>query len=160
MMHLLLMRHAKSSWDDPSLADHDRPLNRRGRKTAPKMAEALEGRELLPDRIVTSGALRALETARIIGEVAGIEPEVREDLYLAGPDVWRKVLHEQPRSKCLLLVGHNPGMEDFLEQLTGSFHRLPTAAVAVLSVPDGTGPISLDGLTLTTVLRPKELDPD
>lgn len=159
-MVLLLMRHAKSSWDDEGLADYDRPLNKRGQRTVPKMAAHLEKCRLLPDRIVTSNALRARQTAQLLGEHFTVVPEVREDLYLAGADVWRYVLAEQPRSNCLLMIGHNPGLEDLLADLTGKHHRLPTAAIAMFEVSAGDGPITPDSLTLQTIWRPKELEQD
>ena len=85
MKTLLLMRHAKSSWDDPDVADHDRPLNKRGKKDAPRMGQWLAEQGLTPEVIVTSTAKRARKTAELVAESCGCqrEPIVLPELYHA-----------------------------------------------------------------------------
>lgn len=156
-MHLLLMRHAKSSWDQPGLDDHDRPLNERGLRAAPRMARHLQDQGLQPDRIVCSTAKRAEQTASLVGKTCGVIPIQNENLYLADPETWREILRTQPRSKCLLIVGHNFGIEEFIEELAGDYHRMPTAAVAHFHVTQAEGPLSKENLDFVTVWRPKEL---
>lgn len=140
MKTLLIMRHAKSSWDNPRLADHDRPLNKRGKRDAPRMGRLLRDEDLVPDLILSSTAKRALDTAEAVAEASGYDEviEVSQAFYPGDPDsyltVLRLVADEVER---LLMIGHNPGMEDFLEELTGGWERLPTAAIAQISLPIG-----------------------
>ena len=135
MKTLLLMRHAKSSWKDSELDDYDRGLNGRGKKDAPRMGELLKDEKLLPDYVVTSSARRARKTADLVALASGYRGECRltEELYLARPDKVLEVTRQTPEScERLLLIGHNPGLEEFLEQLTGTCTPLATAAVAHL----------------------------
>ena len=134
---LLVMRHAKSSWKDDNINDYDRGLNSRGKKDASRMGELLKDEGLVPDYIVTSSARRARKTADHVILTSGYRGECRltEDLYMAGPDQILEVVRQTP-STCnrLLLIGHNPGLEDFLERLTGASAALPTAAVAIIQI--------------------------
>ena len=137
MKTLLLMRHAKSSWKDSELDDHDRGLNGRGKKDAPRMGELLKEQNLLPDYIVTSSARRARKTADHVALASGYRGESRltEELYMAPPEKILEVIRQTPDScQRLLLIGHNPGLEESLERLTGTYTPLPTAAVAHLSL--------------------------
>ncbi|HUE73887.1 MAG TPA: histidine phosphatase family protein [Pirellulaceae bacterium] len=137
MKTLLLMRHAKSSWKDSELDDHDRGLNGRGKKDAPRMGELLKEQNLLPDYVVTSSARRARKTADHVALASGYRGECRltGELYMAGPDKFLEVIRQTPDScERLLLIGHNPGLEEFFEQLTGTYTPLPTAAVARLEL--------------------------
>ena len=141
MKNLLLMRHAKSSWKDDSLADHDRPLNKRGRRDAPHMGRLLRERDLIPDLILSSTAERANTTASLVAEAAGYSGTVqlREDLYHVGAAALLHVICQiDGRFVRSLLIGHNPAMADLLEQLTGDSQPFPTAALACLKldVPD------------------------
>jgi phosphohistidine phosphatase len=138
MKTLMLLRHAKSSWKDSDLADHDRPLNKRGRKTAPMMGRLLSTEGVVPDLILSSTAVRARETAEAVAESSSYEGpiELVESLYLAPPG---KLLGEaQSRTPDsvvrLLLVAHNPGLEELVEILSGARHAFPTAALAVFEV--------------------------
>ncbi len=114
---LLLLRHAKSSWDDPSLADHDRPLSKRGRKAAAAMRAAIFSRSPIPDRALVSTARRTRETFAALDPWPE-PPEVafQEALYHASPsamlDFVRKV---DEFCRCVLLVGHNPGLMELAE---------------------------------------------
>jgi phosphohistidine phosphatase len=137
MKTLLLMRHAKSSWKDSELDDHDRGLNGRGKKDAPRMGELLKEQNLLPDYLVTSSARRARKTADHVALASGFRGECRltGELYLAGPDKILDVIRQTPDTcQRLLLIGHNPGLEEFLEQVTGTYTPLPTAALAQLEL--------------------------
>jgi phosphohistidine phosphatase len=166
MLTLLLMRHAKSSWDDSQLSDHDRPLNARGLRSAPRMGRLLREQGLVPQLIVTSTARRAMDTAHAIVTAVGYDGriEVTRRLYLAEPEVYLEVLSElEPRHGRVLVIGHNPGIAQLVEQLTGVAEEMPTAAIAQVELdvadvseiavrsPEPTG-------RLRAVFRPKELD--
>lgn len=130
---LLLMRHAKSSWRDPETSDHDRELNGRGRRAAPFMGELLLKNRLVPDHIITSTAVRALETAKAVAAATGYEGslEISRQLYLAEPSAYLRALEDTPAEKQrVLLVGHNPGISELLHLLTGEERDMPTAAIA------------------------------
>lgn len=138
MKTLLLLRHAKSSWKDESLPDVDRPLNKRGRKTAPLMGQLLADGGHLPELIVISPAVRARETARLIVDASGFngEQDVADVLYPTTIDGCVAVLAGiDSDTDPVMLVGHNPGLEEFLEHLTGGCQKLPTCAVAVVRLP-------------------------
>jgi len=130
---LLVLRHAKSSWEDASLSDHDRPLKRRGREDAPRVGALLHDEELEPGAIITSSARRAVETSKIVAAESGFEGQIiiSEDLYHADPETYLEALREHGDAHgIVMVVGHNPGVEDLVEQLTGEWHRMPTAALA------------------------------
>ncbi len=133
MKELLILRHAKSSWKDASLSDHERPLKKRGRKAAPRMGRLLAAEGLVPDAVLSSTAVRARGTARRAAEAAGFEGEIelREALYHASPDgILREVAGVPDAAERLLVVGHNPGMESLVARLAGMHYRFPTAALA------------------------------
>ena len=133
MKTLLILRHGKSSWKHPGLADHDRPLNKRGLRDAPRMGRLLRGEDLAPDRIVSSTAVRARETARLVAGEAGDGRTVEHSrrLYLASvPEIVRVVGEVGGDASRLLVVGHNPGLEELVAALTGCAEALPTAALA------------------------------
>lgn len=161
MKTLLLLRHAKSSWDNPRLADFERPLNGRGRADAPRMAALIHKEELEPDVIITSAAKRALATAQAVAEACSEQPLLRatRDLYMGDAEDYLACLGEVPETvSIVLLVGHNPGLEELLEELTGKWERLPTAALAVISLPANTwAEAAAAGGELQQVWRPKEL---
>lgn len=165
MQTLLVLRHGKSSWKHPGLADHDRPLNKRGRGDAPRVGRLLRDEALAPDGIVSSTAARARATATLVGEAAGFGGSVELDrrLYLASAaeviDVLQEVGGEAPR---LLVVGHNPGLEELVAILTGSFVALPTAALAAVRLEVDAWP-QLSASTrgrLVNLWRPRELPDD
>jgi phosphohistidine phosphatase len=135
---LLLMRHAKSSWDNPGQDDHDRPLNPRGLRDAPHMGQLLIDESLVPDSITCSTAVRAHDTARIVAEACGCASPLRvaPELYHADLEAWQRVICGLPvESERALCVGHNPGIEMLLAELTGEFHHMGTAAVACVGLP-------------------------
>lgn len=135
MKTLLLARHAKSDWDDPALRDHDRPLNARGERDAPAMARRLRADGIRIDRIVTSSATRARTTAAAYGSAFEVTPAQEPRLYAASARTILQVASALPDdSDVAMLVGHNPGMSDAVEELTGEAVELPTCAVAVCAV--------------------------
>lgn len=137
MKILMLMRHAKSSWKDDSLADHDRPLNKRGQRTAPKMGRLLREHDLIPDLILSSTAERANATAQLVAEAVEYQGTVQrnDDLYHAGVTALLCAIGRiEDRFARPLVIGHNPALADLLEQLTGEFQPFPTAAVACLEL--------------------------
>ena len=158
MKTLLVLRHAKSSWDDPALGDHERPLNKRGRRDAPRMGELVREYGLIPDVVISSDAVRARRTA----EAASFTGEIRLDshLYLAGPaDILSLLQRVRENAQTVMIVGHNPGLEQLVEQLTGEPQDLPTAALAQIGLPiDQWRDLkrSTRG-TLVGLWRPKEL---
>jgi phosphohistidine phosphatase len=164
MKTLLILRHAKSSWDDPALDDHERPLNARGLRDAPRMGRLMAREGCLPDLVVSSTAVRARTTARIALAAADCEAPLTlsEDLYLADPSVYVRSLEAADDGlNRIMVVGHNPGLEDLIGRLTGRNERMPTAALAILRVPfESWAEIECPpGCKLLHVWRPKELEP-
>ena len=139
MKRLLVLRHAKSSWADTSLDDWQRPLNDRGRRDAPRVGAWLRDRSLVPDLIVTSDAVRARETAAAVATAAGYAREivVEPSLYHATPADAIAVLNSigNQTARTVLIVGHNPGLEDLVSRLSAEHHDLVTAAIVELAVP-------------------------
>jgi phosphohistidine phosphatase len=138
MRTLLLLRHAKSDWSDPELADHDRPLNQRGKRNAERMGRLLKDEELLPDLILTSTATRARETVKRVVSASGYAGKVEKTqaLYLADPAGYVATLREvEDEYSRVMVVGHNPGLEELAQRLTGTAIRLPTAALVQIAFP-------------------------
>ncbi|MEW5867886.1 MAG: histidine phosphatase family protein [Chloroflexota bacterium] len=138
MKTLLVLRHAKSSWKEADLSDHDRPLNKRGKRDAPRMGELLRQEDLVPDLILSSTAKRARTTAELVAEASGYEGEIQllRDLYAAGAEAFVEALqHVSSKYDCVMVVGHNPGLEELLEALTGDYETLPTAALGQVQLP-------------------------
>jgi phosphohistidine phosphatase len=134
MKTLTLVRHAKSSWKDTSLADRDRPLNKRGNRDAPEMGRRIAAAGIRPSLIVSSPAVRAWTTAKVIAKELGYPREFlqRDDaLYLASVDEILDVIAAQDTGfNSLMLVGHNPGFTDFANYLVpGITNNVPTAGV-------------------------------
>ncbi|MGB6018878.1 MAG: histidine phosphatase family protein [Sulfurimonadaceae bacterium] len=138
MKTLLILRHAKSSWKEAHFSDHDRPLNKRGQSDALKMGRLLREKELTPKLIICSTAKRARETVELVREACGYEDEIRfsEELYLAEPEAYIQALNELDDTyDRVMVVGHNPDLEELLELLTGEEHILPTAALVQVVLP-------------------------
>lgn len=138
MKTLLILRHAKSDWDQPALADHDRPLNARGKRDAPRMGELLRHEGLAPKAILCSSAKRARKTAELVAQAAGFEGDLQllEELYAAEPSAYLKACAGLGDDiDTAMVVGHNPGLEELLELLTGERLPLPTAALAQVDLP-------------------------
>lgn len=161
MKTLLLLRHAKSSWDDSTLRDFDRPLAQRGLRDAPAIGHALKDRGPLPDLAISSPAARARATVEAVIAAAslGLSPQFDESIYAASSAELMKVVRRLPDDAiCALMVGHNPGFEDLLFRLTKVSEAMPTAALACIEfqierwedVEDGSG-------KLAWLLTPKTL---
>src|SRR5688572_4344414 len=162
MKTLLVLRHAKSSWNDPARDDHERPLNKRGRRDAPRMGELLREYGLIPDVVISSDAVRARLTAEAVAETARYAGEILLDphLYLASPaDILSLLPTVRENAETVMIVGHNPGLEELIEQLTGGRHDLPTAALARIGLPiDQWRDLKLSTRgTLGGLWRPEEL---
>ncbi|SPH16535.1 hypothetical protein DEA8626_00044 [Defluviimonas aquaemixtae] len=137
---LILTRHAKSSWDDPRLDDHDRPLNKRGRRAAMELGEWLVSRGYEPDQVLCSSAVRTRETwARIVAAPIEMMPDVsyRRALYHASPEDLLATLRKA-RGECVMILGHNPGIAEFAAMLPArapskpDFRKYPTTATLVI----------------------------
>ena len=138
MKTLLILRHAKSSWKNASLSDHDRPLNKRGKRDAPRMGKLLQEQGLVPDRIISSTAKRARKTATAIAKACDCEDKVEltSEFYHAGPGAYLAVLQNvSDDNQRVMVVGHNPGMEGLVAHLTGRMETMPTAALAHVALP-------------------------
>jgi phosphohistidine phosphatase len=137
MKTVLILRHAKSSWSNARLADHDRPLNSRGKRDAPHAGRWLRDQDLTPDLIVTSSAERALATAEAVALASDYDREiaVTRAFYHAGPENYLELLGGlSDEYKRVLVVGHNPGLEELVEQLSGRAETMVTAALAVIDL--------------------------
>ena len=143
MKKLYLIRHAKSSWDNPDLDDFNRPLNSRGIEDAPRMGKRLKENKLTADVVVTSPAKRALDTCLIITKILGFSKEkisVDKRLYHASEEELLRVIrelkdHPNDEEKNVLLFGHNPGLTNFANQLLNEhIQNIPTTGIVVASL--------------------------
>jgi len=161
MKTLLIMRHAKSSWKEDNLPDHERPLNERGRRDAPLMGQRLRALSQPPQAILASTAVRARATAAAVAEALAFEGEIElvSGFYSDAPDAFFSSLRRLPDEVAVaLIVAHNPGVEELLAELTGENEHLVTAAIAHVSLPIAAwGDLSLDTeAALTDFWRPKD----
>jgi phosphohistidine phosphatase len=176
MRQLLLMRHAKSSWDDAALPDRDRPLNARGRKSAATMRAAIQQLGLLPDMILVSSACRTMQTLQALepwDEIPLIEPI--DSLYLADPTQILAALHGVAETvRSVMVIGHNPGLHDLALALTGRSsggtpgqrgtaeqalsEGFPTAALAEFTITGAWWDLRDGGGRLVRFLTPKMLE--
>ncbi|MBN8783543.1 MAG: phosphohistidine phosphatase [Sphingobacteriales bacterium SCN 48-20] len=134
MKTLILVRHAKSDWQDVTLEDFDRPLNARGKTDAPVMAERLRKRGIVPDLFISSPAKRARKTADIFAEIYDIDKKdilFEKDLYLAPPYVFTEVIGRfKDEVNIAVIFSHNPGITDFANILTNArIDDMPTCAI-------------------------------
>jgi len=167
MKHLFLLRHAKSSWDNPTLADHDRPLARRGRRAAKVMAKHLGRKGIAPELVLCSPSRRTRETLARIEPGLGESADVRIDseLYAASAAALLEVLHEVPDEvEAVMLIAHNPGIQDLALSLAraGSESarvrsKFPTAALATLQFNGGWRELAPGSAELVSFVKPKEL---
>ncbi len=168
---LTLLRHAKSGWDDMSLRDFDRTLNAKGRRAAATIGRHLRDEGLAFDRVVASPAVRVTETLDAVATGLGrrIVPEWDKRLYLASADTLIEVIREQsPAIDRVLLVGHNPGLEDLVLTLVPDTadtlrdaveDKYPTASLAELTLAAGWESAGSGKATLARFVRPRDLDP-
>lgn len=137
MKTLYLLRHAKSSWDDPGLKDFDRPLNKRGLKAAPKIGAYMLKEKIRPDVVLSSPALRAKQTTTMVCETAELSSLINFDERMYEASVQRLfeiVAGFKEGINTAMMVGHNPGFEELLAGLTGESQRMPTASLACVEL--------------------------
>ena len=137
MKSVFLVRHAKSSRDDPTLPDKDRPLNDRGKRDAPKMGERLAKRDVKPDLILSSPAKRALKTAEIFAQELDYKRKdivVDDRLYAVTPDDLLDIIRNlDDKLARVMLFGHNPELTELAHRLSSEITHMPTCAVAELT---------------------------
>jgi len=160
MKTIYILRHAKSSWDNPNLADFERSLNERGLRSAPLIGEIICRNKFQPDLILSSPAQRAKQTAVLVKEAGKIDAEIQFDerIYEASPPQLVQVIAElKTDAESAMLVGHNPGLEGLIRFLTGENQAMPTAALAVidLQVQNWAEAIANCG-NLRTLIRPND----
>ena len=160
---LIIMRHAKIIWDNPGLADYDRPLNKRGLRDASRMAQWLSESELIPDQVIASAACRANQTASIVTNELALETDIFEtrDLYLSDYDTYLEQVSYLPNNvETVLVIGHNPTMESLVYLLSGESVSMPTAAIAVIQLPIDTwsNQVTSASANLVKHVFPKSLD--
>ncbi len=162
--HVSIMRHAKSDWDMGGRADFARPLAPRGERDAGRMAKWLSAQVFVPTQIVSSTAVRAAQTARIVAAGLGGVPIIWHDrLYLAELAVLVEILRQPPASNWML-IGHNPGLEDLVEfcdpqvRARSRFVKLmPTAAIYAVALSPGQKPFKPGCGRILAHQRPKQL---
>jgi len=135
---LLVMRHGKSAWDEPGVADHDRNLTKRGKGDAHRIGEALARQGLVPQCIMTSTAKRARATARRVAKELDAKDVVEQHALLYDSDAWTQlglIASLGAEIDCAMVVGHNPSSEDLVALLTGRKVLLKTANVAWIELP-------------------------
>ena len=148
---LIVMRHAKSSWSDTGLDDHDRPLNKRGRRDAHRIAQELHNREWIPDRIRVSSSKRTMETLELMEVISRHSTiNVELGLYHSNISTLLQAVEEVEGGKTTMILSHNPGSEILVHQLSNRLEVMPTAAVALFEKQN-------DVWILIDVLRPKSL---
>lgn len=162
MKSLLLLRHAKSSWEDTALPDHDRPLKPRGIKAARRIGRLLRDQNLIPELILCSTATRARETLRLVEEESQqhAETDFIAALYHCQPVEFITVLQGvESTVSSVMIVGHNPGMEEWLQNLIGKPETMPTGCLVQLAMPfdDWSQVTESTRGELINIWRPREL---
>ncbi|TZF82687.1 histidine phosphatase family protein [Pedobacter sp. BS3] len=140
MKKLLIIRHAKSDWDNMELSDFDRPLNHRGEKNAPEMAQRLLKKHIIPQHLVSSPALRAISTARYFADILGINPEeIQQEkaIYEASFTILLNLINTfDNRFDFIALFGHNPAVTNLVYHLSGKqVYNMPTCSMALIEFP-------------------------
>ena len=166
MNRLMLLRHAKSSWDEPEMDDHDRPLAPRGRKAASKMATWIATAKVRPDLIVCSSAARAVQTMKPVADaLEGVPTAVEDGLYTFDAAELVPRIRELPASTTtVLLIGHNPALQDLTLRLAAEGQLLervrekfPTAALAILELDRAWTEVEDGSATLVDFVTPQRL---
>ena len=162
MKRIMLLRHAKSSWDDATLSDHERPLAPRGRRAAAAIADHLHGNGLAVELVLCSSARRARETLERLGTSLGTaRTSIEDDLYGASDDELLERLRRLPEPlESVAVIGHNPGLHDLAVGLTREGRRLerfPTGALAMLEFDGPWADLGSGRVRLTGFVRPKDL---
>ena len=142
MKTLILMRHAKATWDHDQWPDFDRPLNPCGEVDAPRMGRRMVGAELQPDVILCSSARRTSQTADLVAAELRCLDRIQHkpELYLCPVSVWEDLVHRLSDTwNCVLCIGHNNGLEELVSHLQRHRFHLPTAGVAIIELPQWSG---------------------
>ena len=162
MKTLFILRHAKSSWDNPDWSDFARPLNNRGLDAAPLMGKVMKENDFDPEIIISSPAMRAKQTAGLVKESAGFRAAVKFDerIYEASPLRLLEVVSDiEDHYDSAMIVGHNPGFENLVRILTGKIETMPTATLAVVDLEiDLWNEVHSETGDLRKIFRPKEID--
>ena len=165
MKRLILTRHAKSSWDNPAMPDHDRPLNERGRTAAAELGVWLASRGYVPGEVLCSDSLRTRKTWAGLAPALPGTPvlHLKPALYHAGPDVMLAVLRHATED-CVLMIGHNPGIAEFAGRLVArppvspEFSRYPTGATLVCDFnADTWGEVGFGSAATVDFIVPREV---
>lgn len=166
MKRLILTRHAKSSWDDPLMPDHDRPLNERGKTAAADLGQWLASRGYVPEKVLCSDAVRTRATWSGLAPALPGTPllELKPALYHAGSEVMLAVL-KHAKSDTVMMIGHNPGIADFAEKLVArvpvnpDFERYPTGATLVVDfIADAWDEIAFGTGVVVDFIVPREIE--
>ncbi len=170
MKTIFLLRHAKSSWDDSSLSDHDRPLSKRGRAAAPRIGAYMRGADYLPDLVLCSTSTRTRQTLDAVLSELGVEPAIDflGELYLAAPSEMLDLVRSVPDTvEVVLMVGHNPGTGMVAAALSGDGlpdkiflmrAKFPTTGLAIVELSVDRWKDVVDGCgTLKEFIRPRDL---
>ncbi|MBP9122376.1 MAG: histidine phosphatase family protein [Ignavibacteriaceae bacterium] len=164
MKTIYLVRHAKSDWDDPSIRDFDRPLNKRGKNNAPAMGKLLKQQGIIPELVITSTAMRAKTTAELVTAEIGIKPDkmvYEKELYLASAqEIFLLIKETPPEYNSVMIVAHNPGITELLNRLTGGNNfvaNIPTCGVAELQFEGEWIKLASGKCLLEKFLVPKEV---
>jgi phosphohistidine phosphatase len=169
---LFLLRHAKSSWEQPALSDHDRPLAPRGRRAARVIAEHLRQQRIAPALVLCSSSARTRETLEWVasgfGSEAGVHVEIESGLYAASAEELLVRLREQRDDvSSVMLIGHNPAIQDLTLGLAGSGslrdlvqEKFPTAALATLTVRGRWRDLGWGAAELVAFVKPRDLEAD
>ena len=160
MKTLFVLRHAKSSWENPDWADFERPLNSPGLDAARFIGELIYERALQPQMIVSSPAKRAKQPAVLVKEIAEVSKPVKFDerIYEASPHALFNLIREfDEKWESILIVGHNPGFENLVRMLTGETVSMPTAALARINLDiENWHDLETNSNELEFLIRPKE----
>ena len=166
MKQLWIVRHAKSSWDDFSIADHDRPLNKRGKRDAPFMANVIKENYPVPEILVSSTAKRARSTGRVFRSTFGLSKKEwvkKEELYHASIQACLQAIHGIDEShNTAAIFGHNPTFTYLIHELTGKGpDNLPTCGCALItSAAEYWSTFEVENCELTHLLFPKQFNLD
>lgn len=136
MKTLILLRHAKSSWKNPSFSDYERPLNQRGKNDAQLIAKILNKKQIKIDLIISSGAKRAIDTAIFFAKELNLETKVLDDLYLASSKNIIKIIYNiDDETNSVIIVAHNPGLTDLVNEISNyPLENLPTSGLIAFSI--------------------------
>ena len=162
---LLLLRHAKSSWKNLNIVDHDRPLNKRGKKDAPKMGRVIKELDIVPDLIISSTAKRAIDTAKLIAENCKYQKNIEKNplLYASTLENYIQVISMVSNyHQKVLVVGHNPIIEELVIKFINRMEIIPTCTLVQLNLNVESwkliGELKYKDVNLIRILRSKEME--